>query len=395
MIEAAWKKKSRFTGASLAEYGLLAGLVSVVSIGAVYGLGSEVGRVFDTTRVTLEKNRGIAEADGFSAGEAAPLPVNTPPNVPSAIASSRTVVNTPVAHRVAGFGDADGDVIVVGDLRGPWPVWASAEMQGSELVVSGTPAAAGLWEGLQVGVTDGTDTVYTPPFDLVVDPGNAAPVVPEAITFASVEVHRPAALVAGGFSDPDGDTLSVDRVTGSWPSWATVSMSGGDLRVDGTPEASGTWVGLGVIVTDGTDNVASPTFDIAVDPTSEFVVEVASHPTSSTTVGANIDPVFGTITESASSRIAPASLLTTVGYSFLSYDGDVISKIAGKNLECDRGSWRIPTTVVATREERDVQRDAGNPVIGHWDDADSTVVSWPTGTGPMLSLGESWTCRVE
>lgn len=69
--------KSAPKGASLVEYGLLVGLVAVVSIGAVSGLGREVGATFTAVQGELSasmKDTAAANPDaGGEEGEAQPV----------------------------------------------------------------------------------------------------------------------------------------------------------------------------------------------------------------------------------------------------------------------------------------------------------------------------------
>jgi Flp pilus assembly pilin Flp len=62
--------KTSTSGAALIEYGMLVGLISVLSIGAVLSLGEEVSDTFSTTKSALE----FADADSESQDDAAAPP---------------------------------------------------------------------------------------------------------------------------------------------------------------------------------------------------------------------------------------------------------------------------------------------------------------------------------
>jgi pilus assembly protein Flp/PilA len=49
-------------GAALIEYGIIVGLISIVSIGVILSLGGEIESVFSTVNTTLESNMTAAGA---------------------------------------------------------------------------------------------------------------------------------------------------------------------------------------------------------------------------------------------------------------------------------------------------------------------------------------------
>jgi pilus assembly protein Flp/PilA len=62
------KLRRKSNGASLIEYGMLVGLISVVSIGSVVATGTEVKEVFTTAETTLSDKMGTEGAEGPGTG---------------------------------------------------------------------------------------------------------------------------------------------------------------------------------------------------------------------------------------------------------------------------------------------------------------------------------------
>lgn len=154
--------------------------------------------------------------------------------------------------------DADGDTLVFSVVNRP--PWASFDANTGRL--RGTPGSGdvGSYPGIRIDVSDGAETVSLAPFELTVVAANSPPVIsgapPTNATAGSAYAFLPSA------SDPDGDTLTFS--ISNRPTWATFDPASGELA--GTPAAgdAGTYSGISISVSDGTDGDALPAFSITV-----------------------------------------------------------------------------------------------------------------------------------
>ena len=157
--------------------------------------------------------------------------------------------------------DADGDALLFG-IDGK-PGWASFNPSNGQ--VSGTPTASdvGVYRGIVVWVSDGTNQTLLPAFDLTVvgdAPANPAPTISgspaTSVVAGTMYSFTPTA------SDPNGDPLSF--TIRNRPTWATFTPTNG--RLQGTPPAagSGRYADIAISVSDGTTTVALAPFSIAV-----------------------------------------------------------------------------------------------------------------------------------
>ena len=158
--------------------------------------------------------------------------------------------------------DADGDTLSFSIIG--LPSWASFNPNNGFL--SGTPAEAdvGTDTGIEISVSDGTDSTSLPPFSITVETAivpNTPPTISgsptTSVTAGSAYAFQPAA------SDADGDSLTFS-ISGQ-PAWATFDSSSGELA--GTPGDAdvGVYANIVISVSDGTDSSSLPAFDISVD----------------------------------------------------------------------------------------------------------------------------------
>ncbi len=185
--------------------------------------------------------------------------VNSAPQISGTAPSSVVVGNsysfTPIAS------DPDGDTLVF-SITGQ-PQWASFDSTTGEL--SGAPSAThvGTDAGIQISVSDGSESVGLAAFSITV---NAAPVnSPPQISgspAASVRVGETFRFTPTAF-DADGDavTFSVSAL----PSWANFNTSTGRLR--GTPAAAdvGVYSNIVISVSDGQQSADLSPFEISVE----------------------------------------------------------------------------------------------------------------------------------
>ncbi len=158
--------------------------------------------------------------------------------------------------------DADGDALAFTIVNRP--TWASFNAGTGRL--RGTPQSgdAGDWTDIRISVSDGMDSVPLSPFTISVQasaPVNTPPVIggnpPASVVAGSAYTFTPQA------SDADGDALSFS-ISGQ-PSWATFDSSNG--RLSGTPGDGdvGSWSGISITVSDGTDSDSLGPFSITVE----------------------------------------------------------------------------------------------------------------------------------
>ncbi|MEX0708005.1 MAG: putative Ig domain-containing protein [Woeseia sp.] len=156
--------------------------------------------------------------------------------------------------------DADGDTLQFSISGRPSWAWFNT----STGALTGTPSESdvGSSAGIVISVSDGEASDSLPAFTLTVLTGvsNAPPEIggtpPTSVLAGSAYSFTPTA------SDADGDTLvfSINNA----PSWASFASATG--RLSGTPGTgdAGTYSGISISVTDGTDTATLPSFSIVV-----------------------------------------------------------------------------------------------------------------------------------
>lgn len=160
------------------------------------------------------------------------------------------------------------------------PAWATFNT--STGVLSGTPGAVGLWNGIRIRVSDGTNTSPAIYFAIrATSRSNTPPTISGA----------PATSVAPGSvysftpstSDANGDPLRFS--ISHKPGWASFDPATG--RLSGTPGTShiGTYQSIVISVTDGSRKVSLAPFSITVSNTGNRVPTITGTPPTSVTVG--------------------------------------------------------------------------------------------------------------
>ena len=163
--------------------------------------------------------------------------------------------------------DADGDTLTYSVTN--LPLWAILITTTGNL--SGTPQAGaeGIYDNIVITVSDGTDTASLAPFTIEVtsaavipDPViNTAPVISGTAT-ASVDVDTAYSFTPSG-SDVDGDTVSYS--ISNLPTWASFNYKTGNLSGVPATGEEGTYSGIIISATDGTDTVSLTEFSITVN----------------------------------------------------------------------------------------------------------------------------------
>jgi hypothetical protein len=142
------------------------------------------------------------------------------------------------------------------------PSWATFSTTTGRLFGTPTAAQAGAYNGIIIGVSDGTTLVNLPTFNITVGGGttNQPPTISGSPTL-SVTVGTAYAFTPTA-SDPEGATLSFSIQ--NKPAWATFNTATG--RLSGTPALGDvlTYSNIIISVSDGTNSVSLPGFALAV-----------------------------------------------------------------------------------------------------------------------------------
>jgi hypothetical protein len=128
-------------------------------------------------------------------------------------------------------------------------------------VTGGGSTDEGSYPGIRISVSDGADSVSLPEFTIdVIGLPNQPPEINGTPTTQVVVGN--AYDFTPSVSDPDGDTLSFSIV--GKPEWANFNSNTG--RLWGTPAAGdeGTYTGIRISVSDGSDSASLAAFDVTV-----------------------------------------------------------------------------------------------------------------------------------
>ncbi|GFE78490.1 hypothetical protein GCM10011487_04900 [Steroidobacter agaridevorans] len=147
------------------------------------------------------------------------------------------------------------------------PSWAQFSVYSGK-IEGVTPATPGTWSNIRITVRSATGTATLPAFSITTYKSgtsggttNRPPVLsgtpPSSVTAGNAYAFRPTG------SDPEGRTLTWSIT--NRPAWATFSTASGALT--GTPTASqvGTYSGIAISASDGTNRTSLPSFSIAVN----------------------------------------------------------------------------------------------------------------------------------
>jgi len=154
--------------------------------------------------------------------------------------------------------DPDGQALTF-SISGK-PSWASFNTATGQL--SGTPAstAAGTYSNIVISASDGSLSASLPAFSITVVAANRAPTI--SGTPATSATAGQSYLFTPTASDPDGQSLAFGIA--NKPSWASFSITTGQLS--GTPAAAnaGTYSNIVISVSDGSLSATLPAFSITV-----------------------------------------------------------------------------------------------------------------------------------
>jgi hypothetical protein len=169
------------------------------------------------------------------------------------------------------------------------PPWASLSVTTGRL--SGTPstAQAGVYESIQISVSDGMVTRSLPSFEIEVELANRPPVI--SGTPATSIVEGQSYSFTPTASDPDGDPLTFS--VSNRPSWATFNAATG--RLSGTPGegAVGDYPNIQIRVSDGSLQANLAAFSIEVQQSANGSATVSWTPPTTRTDGSPLTDLAG------------------------------------------------------------------------------------------------------
>jgi hypothetical protein len=239
---------------------------SITNKPAWASFSSTTGRLSGTpsrTQTGTYANIVISVSDGSLSAKlpAFTITVSPAPNTAPVISGKpTTTVQAGTAYSFQpSASDADGDTLTF-SISGK-PLWATFAPNTGAL--TGTPAvtAAGTYSNIVISVTDGQATTSLPAFTITVTaPANQAPTI-SGTPATTVQVGSAYSFKPTG-SDADGDTLSYS--ISNKPSWATFSLTTGQLS--GTPTATdtGPYSNIVISVSDGKASTSLAAFTITV-----------------------------------------------------------------------------------------------------------------------------------
>ena len=184
--------------------------------------------------------------------------------------------------------DADGDTLTFSIQNKP--SWATFNTSTGRL--SGTPASAGTFSNILIGVSDGQASASLSAFSIAVTvaaPTNRPPTISGSPTTSlnsgTAYSFQPTA------SDPDGNALTFSIQ--SKPAWASFSTSTG--RLSGTPAAAdvGSYSNIVISVSDGSASASLPAFAISVTQVANGTATITWTPPTQNTDGSSLTNLAG------------------------------------------------------------------------------------------------------
>jgi hypothetical protein len=312
------------------------------STGALSGTpdASSVG-TFANVVISVSDGRVAASLPAFT------ITVDEVPNsMPTISGTPPTNVMVSTAYSFTpAASDVDGDALTYSITNKP--VWAT--FSGSSGRLSGTPGTSnvGTFANIVISVSDGKGgRASLPTFAInVQDAPNQAPTIggtpASSVTAGSAYSFTPTG------SDPDQDPLGY--TIQNKPAWASFSTSTG--RLSGTPTSAGTFSGIVITVSDGTDTDSLGPFTITVNAAPNRAPTISGSPATSVNAGTaysfqptGADPDGDTLMYSIQNKPSWATFSTTTGQlsgtptSGATHSGIVIAVSDGKG-----GSASLPT----------------------------------------------------
>ena len=200
----------------------------------------------------------LSEEEGTSfSGNTGESPANSRPSIsgnpPASIRMDRQYSFTPSAN------DVDGDRLTF-SITGQ-PGWAEFDNSTGSLIGAPGFGNVGDYRNIVISVDDGDLSASLAAFSISVTMDNSAPAIsgnpPSQINVGNPYSFTPTA------SDPDGDELTFS-ITGDLP-WADINSETGNLSGSPTAGNVGTYAGITITVTDGTESTSLGPFSINVN----------------------------------------------------------------------------------------------------------------------------------
>ena len=236
---------------------------------------------FSGIAITVNDGSVVTSLPSFSISVAA----NREPTISGSPATTVTAGQaynfTPTAS------DPDGNVLSFSISNRP--PWASLSATTGRL--SGTPsiAQAGMYENIQISVSDGMLTRALPSFEIEVEVANRPPVISGSPATSIVEGQSYSFIPTA--SDPDGDPLTFS-VTNR-PPWAAFNTATG--RLSGTPGAGavGDYPNIQIRVSDGLLQASLAAFSIDVQESANGTATMSWTPPTTRTDGSPLTNLAG------------------------------------------------------------------------------------------------------
>src|SRR5580698_5170480 len=241
------------------------------STGQLSGTPDAAG-TFANIVISVTDGTQTSTMDAFSITVSVPNPTNHPPTIsgqpPTSVRVGNAYSFTPTAS------DPDGDNLTFSVSNRP--AWLTFNAASGTL--TGTPSAAnvGTYPGIIISVSDGTASASLPAFSIQVT---------AALTISGTPATTVAAGTAYSFQ-PKTNAAAGTKLTFSIsnaPSWASFSTATGQLA--GTPSSGqvGSYSGIVIGVSDGTQTSSLPAFSIKVTG----ALTISGSPPTQVTVGSS------------------------------------------------------------------------------------------------------------
>ena len=190
-------------------------------------------------------------------------------NPPTQVKVGAAYEFTPVAS------DANNDPLTF-SINSNKPAWAKFDTKTGKL--KGIPRAKGIYKNIIIGVSDGKESKVLPAFSINVLK-NTAPVI-SGTADISVEPDYAYSFIPKA-SDADNDPLTFSIA--NKPVWAAFNAQTGELSGRPSSANNGKTKGIVISVSDGTNTVALPAFDLVVKQNSAPLI--TGKPAKSITAG--------------------------------------------------------------------------------------------------------------
>ena len=204
------------------------------------------------SNIIISANDGVQKAalPAFAIQVTAPLKISG--NPPTTVAAGKTYAFQPTATAPSGVG-------LSFSIQNK-PTWATFSTSTGALTGSPTSSQVGTYANIAISVSAASQTASLPAFSIAVTNANSLTISgtpPTSVNAGSSYNFVPTTTNGGGGTL----TFSIQNK----PSWANFNSANGALT--GTPAAAsvGTYSGIAISVSDGTNNASLPAFSVSVN----------------------------------------------------------------------------------------------------------------------------------